>query len=97
VIPQHAIVLTSNLGSGLWRTLPDRADIERAGRRYGEAIRRRSAGILNRPTRSCCSAACRATHEGIVEIQLRHLQKLLADRKIALEIDAQQDRLADRG
>ena len=39
-------------------------------------------------TRSSCSAGCSAaTWRAIVQIQLEHLRKLLADRKIGLELD----------
>ena len=57
------IVLTSNLGSEALASLPDGADIETraAGGDGGGARARSGRNSSTGSTRSCCSAACRAT------------------------------------
>jgi len=94
------IVLTSNLGSEALANLPDGADIERARPAVMEAVRHAfRPEFLNRLDEILLfRRLSRDDMKGIVEIQLRHLQKLLADRKITLEIDgAAEAWLADRG
>jgi len=94
------IVLTSNLGSEALANLPDGADIERARPAVMEAVRAAfRPEFLNRLDEVLLfRRLSREDMKGIVEIQLRHLQKLLADRKITLEIDgAAEAWLADRG
>ncbi|HYU13927.1 MAG TPA: AAA family ATPase, partial [Stellaceae bacterium] len=94
------IVLTSNLGSEALASLPDGADIERARPAVMEAVRAAfRPEFLNRLDEVLLfRRLSRQDMKGIVEIQLRHLQKLLADRKITLEIDgAAQAWLADKG
>ena len=94
------IVLTSNLGSDALANLPDGADIETARPHVMEAVRTAfRLEFLNRLDEILLfRRLSRDDMKGIVEIQLRHLQKLLADRKIALEIDdAAAAWLADKG
>jgi ATP-dependent Clp protease ATP-binding subunit ClpB len=94
------IVLTSNLGSEALANLPDGADIERARPAVMEAVRAAfRPEFLNRLDEILLfRRLSREDMKGIVEIQLRHLQKLLAERKITLEVDAAAETwLADRG
>jgi len=94
------IVLTSNLGSEALANLPDGADIEKARPHVMEAVRAAfRPEFLNRLDEILLfRRLSRDDMKGIVEIQLRHLQKLLADRKIALGIDeAAKAWLADKG
>jgi ATP-dependent Clp protease ATP-binding subunit ClpB len=94
------IVMTSNLGSDALANLPDGADIERARPAVMEAVRGAfRPEFLNRLDEILLfRRLSRDDMKGIVEIQLRHLQKLLTDRKITLEIDgAAEAWLADRG
>src|SRR5437773_1933267 len=94
------IVLTSNLGSDALATLPDGADIEEARPQVMEAVRAAfRPEFLNRLDEVLLfRRLSREDMKGIVEIQLRHLQKLLADRKITLDIDgAAEAWLADKG
>ena len=94
------IVLTSNLGSEALANLPDGADIERARPAVMEAVRAAfRPEFLNRLDEVLLfRRLSREDMKGIVEIQLRHLQKLLADRKITLDIDgAAEAWLADKG
>jgi ATP-dependent Clp protease ATP-binding subunit ClpB len=94
------IVLTSNLGSEALANLPDGADIERARPAVMEAVRAAfRPELLNRLDEILLfRRLSREDMKGIVEIQLRHLQKLLAERKITLEVDAAAETwLADRG
>src|SRR6202166_2028727 len=94
------IVLTSNLGSEALVNLPEGADIEQARPMVMEAVRAAfRPEFLNRLDEILLfRRLSRDDMKGIVEIQLRHLQKLLTDRKIILEIDgAAEAWLADRG
>ena len=94
------IVLTSNLGSDAIANLPDGADIEQARPAVMEAVRAAfRPEFLNRLDEILLfRRLSRDDMTGIVEIQLRHLKKLLADRKITLELDeAAKAWLADRG
>ena len=94
------IVLTSNLGSDALANLPDGTDIEQARPYVMEAVRAAfRPEFLNRLDEILLfRRLSREDMKGIVEIQLRHLQKLLADRKITLEIDgAAETWLAEKG
>ena len=94
------IILTSNLGSEALANLPDGADIEQARPAVMEAVRAAfRPEFLNRLDEILLfRRLSREDMKGIVEIQLRHLKKLLADRKITLEIDgAAEAWLADKG
>ncbi|HTV90573.1 MAG TPA: ATP-dependent chaperone ClpB [Stellaceae bacterium] len=94
------IVLTSNLGSDALANLPDGADIEQARPLVMNAVRAAfRPEFLNRLDEILLfRRLSRQDMTGIVEIQLRRLQKLLADRKIMLELDgAAEAWLADKG
>jgi ATP-dependent Clp protease ATP-binding subunit ClpB len=94
------IILTSNLGSEALANLPDGADIERARPAVMEAVRAAfRPEFLNRLDEILLfRRLSRDDMKGIVEIQLRHLKRLLADRKITLEIDgAAEAWLAEKG
>jgi ATP-dependent Clp protease ATP-binding subunit ClpB len=94
------IVLTSNLGSEALALLPEGADIEAARPHVMEAVRAAfRPEFLNRLDEILLfRRLSREDMKGIVEIQLRHLQKLLSERKIALELDpAAETWLADKG
>ena len=84
------IVLTSNLGSEALASLPEGADVERARAAVMEAVRAAfRPEFLNRLDEILLfRRLSRDDMKGIVEIQLDRLRKLLADRKIILEIDA---------
>jgi ATP-dependent Clp protease ATP-binding subunit ClpB len=94
------IVLTSNLGSDALANLPEGADIEQARASVMAAVRAAfRPEFLNRLDEILLfRRLSRDDMKGIVEIQLRHLQRLLADRKITLELDAAAEAwLADKG
>jgi ATP-dependent Clp protease ATP-binding subunit ClpB len=94
------IVLTSNLGSEALAALPDGADIEQARPHVMEAVRAAfRPEFLNRLDEVLLfRRLSRDDMKGIVEIQLRRLKQLLADRKIALGLDgAAEVWLADKG
>src|SRR5438045_7578738 len=94
------IVLTSNLGSEALANLPEGADIEEARPHVMEAVRAAfRPEFLNRLDEILLfRRLSRDDMKGIVEIQLRHLKRLLTDRKITLEIDgAAEAWLADKG
>jgi ATP-dependent Clp protease ATP-binding subunit ClpB len=94
------IVLTSNLGSDALANLPDGADIEQARPYVMEAVRAAfRPEFLNRLDEILLfRRLSREDMKGIVEIQLRHLQRLLAERKITLVLDgAAETWLADKG
>jgi ATP-dependent Clp protease ATP-binding subunit ClpB len=84
------IVLTSNLGSEALASLPEGADVERARAAVMEAVRAAfRPEFLNRLDEILLfRRLSRDDMKGIVEIQLDRLRKLLADRKITLEVDA---------
>ena len=84
------IVLTSNLGSEALASLPEGADVSSARESVMAAVRAAfRPEFLNRLDEILLfRRLSRQDMKGIVEIQLRHLQKLLADRKITLQIDA---------
>jgi ATP-dependent Clp protease ATP-binding subunit ClpB len=83
------IVLTSNLGSEAIANLPDGADVEKVRPAVMEAVRHAfRPEFLNRLDEILLfRRLSREDMTGIVEIQLGHLRHLLADRKIALDID----------
>jgi ATP-dependent Clp protease ATP-binding subunit ClpB len=83
------IVLTSNLGSEALASLPEGADVGEAREAVMEAVRAAfRPEFLNRLDEILLfRRLSRVDMAGIVDIQLKHLAKLLADRKIALDID----------
>ncbi len=94
------IVLTSNLGSEALASLPEGADIEQARPLVMNAVRAAfRPEFLNRLDEVLLfRRLSRDDMKGIVAIQLRHLQNLLVDRKIILDIDAAAEAwLADKG
>ncbi|MGB3317270.1 MAG: ATP-dependent chaperone ClpB, partial [Albidovulum sp.] len=97
---QTLIVLTSNLGSQALSQLPEGADSVQARRDVMDAVRAHfRPEFLNRlDDQIIFHRLTRDDMDGIVEIQLRHLIKRLAGRKIALELDeAAKKWLADEG
>jgi ATP-dependent Clp protease ATP-binding subunit ClpB len=83
------IVLTANLGSDILASLPESADIASARDRVMEVVRAAfRPEFLNRLDEILLfRRLTRADMKGIVEIQLKRLQKLLEDRKITLALD----------
>ncbi len=97
---QTLIVLTSNLGSQALSRLPEGADAGLAKREVMEAVRAHfRPEFLNRLDETIIfDRLSRDDMGGIVEIQLGLLEKRLAARKIALELDADAKQwLADEG
>jgi ATP-dependent Clp protease ATP-binding subunit ClpB len=84
------IVLTSNLGSEALASLPEGADVERARAAVMEAVRAAfRPEFLNRLDEILLfRRLSRDDMKGIVTIQLERLKKLLADRKITLDVDS---------
>jgi ATP-dependent Clp protease ATP-binding subunit ClpB len=84
------IVLTSNLGSEFLASLPENEDVSAVKGPVMEAVRANfRPEFLNRLDEILIfRRLSRQDMTGIVEIQLKRLQKLLVDRKIALDIDA---------
>jgi len=94
------IVLTSNLGSEYLAALPDGADVSEARGQVMEVVRQVfRPEFLNRLDEILLfRRLSREDMAGIVEIQLRQLQKLLDERKITLELDEEAKRwLAEAG
>jgi ATP-dependent Clp protease ATP-binding subunit ClpB len=83
------IVLTSNLGSEALASLPERADVSVARDAVMAAVRAAfRPEFLNRLDEILLfRRLSRDDMKGIVTIQLERLRKLLADRKITLEVD----------
>jgi ATP-dependent Clp protease ATP-binding subunit ClpB len=83
------IVLTSNLGSEILAAQPDGADLGLAYKGVMDIVRSRfRPEFLNRLDETVLFRRLqRADMAAIVEIQLERLRKLLADRKITLELD----------
>jgi ATP-dependent Clp protease ATP-binding subunit ClpB len=83
------IVLTSNLGSEILASLPESADINSVRDQVMDMVRASfRPEFLNRLDEILIfRRLSRADMTGIVEIQLRHLEKLLAERKITLVVD----------
>ena len=97
---QTLIVLTSNLGSQALSQLPEGSDSADAKRDVMDAVRAHfRPEFLNRlDDQIIFDRLSREDMSGIVEIQLRRLQKRLAQRKIALELDeAARKWLAEEG
>ncbi|MGB5838589.1 MAG: ATP-dependent chaperone ClpB [Albidovulum sp.] len=97
---QTLIVLTSNLGSQALSQLPEGADADQAKRDVEEAVRAHfRPEFLNRlDDQIIFDRLSREDMTGIVEIQLRLLDKRLAARKITLDLDdASKKWLADEG
>ena len=90
------IVLTSNLGSEILASQPEGEDVDAVREQVMEVVR----GVfrpefLNRLDEILLFRRLqRERHGGIVEIQLGRLRKLLADRKIELDLD---DKALDAG
>ncbi len=84
------IVLTSNLGSDALANLPDGEPSENARPQVMEIVRRAfRPEFLNRLDEILLfRRLSRDDMGGIVEIQLKRLEKLLVDRKIGLGVDA---------
>jgi len=84
------IVLTSNLGSEALASLPEAADVSVARNAVMAAVRDAfRPEFLNRLDEILLfRRLSRDDLKGIVTIQLERLRKLLADRKITLEVDA---------
>ncbi len=97
---QTLIVLTSNLGSQALSQLPEGADSSQARQDVMEAVRAHfRPEFLNRlDDMIIFHRLSREDMTGIVDIQLRHLVKRLAGRKIELDLDeAAKKWLADAG
>ncbi|PCD76304.1 ATP-dependent chaperone ClpB [Pseudothioclava arenosa] len=97
---QTLIVLTSNLGSQALSQLPEGADSGQARAEVMEAVRHHfRPEFLNRLDETIIfDRLNRDNMDGIVTIQLRRLEKRLAARKIALDLDeAAKLWLADEG
>jgi len=94
------IVLTSNLGSEILASLPEGEETQSVRAQVMEVVRAAfRPEFLNRLDEILLfRRLTRADMSGIVEIQLRHLQKLLEDRKIAIKLDESAKRwLAEHG
>ncbi|MEE8275406.1 MAG: ATP-dependent chaperone ClpB [Alphaproteobacteria bacterium] len=94
------IVLTANLGSEFLAALPDGAPSSAARDQVMEVVRATfRPEFLNRLDENVLfNRLGRDDMKGIVDIQLEHLKRLLADRKIALDLDtAARDWLAQAG
>ncbi|MFV1874847.1 ATP-dependent chaperone ClpB [Nioella sp.] len=97
---QTLIVLTSNLGAQALSQLPDGADSSDAKRDVMDAVRAHfRPEFLNRLDETIIfDRLTRDDMDGIVTIQLRRLEKRLADRKITLDLDdGARKWLADEG
>jgi ATP-dependent Clp protease ATP-binding subunit ClpB len=97
---QTLIVLTSNLGSYALSQLPEGADASEAKREVMEAVRGHfRPEFLNRLDETVIfDRLARADMDGIVTIQMKRLEKRLAQRKITLELDRDAKAwLADEG
>ncbi len=97
---QTLIVLTSNLGSQALSRLPEGADAAQAKRDVMEAVRAHfRPEFLNRLDETVIfDRLTRADMDGIVAIQLRRLERRLAQRKITLDLtEAAKSWLADEG
>jgi ATP-dependent Clp protease ATP-binding subunit ClpB len=97
---QTLIVLTSNLGSQALSHLPEGADAAEGKRQVMEAVRTHfRPEFLNRlDDMIVFDRLTRADMDGIVSIQMKRLEKRLAQRKIALDLDdGARKWLADEG
>ncbi|GFE64914.1 ATP-dependent chaperone ClpB [Litoreibacter roseus] len=86
---QTLIILTSNLGAQALSQLPDGADASQAKRDVMDAVRSHfRPEFLNRLDETIIfDRLARSDMAGIVDIQLHLLEKRLAGRKIALNLD----------
>jgi ATP-dependent Clp protease ATP-binding subunit ClpB len=94
------IILTSNLGSEFLAALPDGADVDAAREQVMGVVRGAfRPEFLNRLDEIILFHRLgRKDMTGIVEVQLKRLEKLLEDRKIRIELDeAAKTWLADTG
>lgn len=94
------IILTSNLGSHLIAELGEAQDVEEVRDAVMEVVRGAfRPEFLNRLDETILFHRLARSHMGgIVDIQMRHLQALLKDRKIALDLtDSARDWLAQAG
>ncbi|MEX1306264.1 MAG: ATP-dependent chaperone ClpB [Rhodovibrionaceae bacterium] len=94
------IVMTSNLGSEVLASQPEGQEVEAVRSQVMEVVRASfRPEFLNRLDEILLfHRLSRAEMGGIVEVQLQRLQKLLADRKLSLELDAAARQwLADSG
>ncbi|WP_435257221.1 ATP-dependent chaperone ClpB [Thioclava sp. FR2] len=97
---QTLIILTSNLGARSLSELPDGADAAGARREVEDAVRAHfRPEFLNRLDEQIIfDRLTRENMGGIVEIQLKRLEKRLAARKVALELtEGAKDWLAEEG
>ena len=97
---QTLIILTSNLGAQALSNLPDGADASDAKRDVMDAVRAHfRPEFLNRLDETIIfDRLGREDMDGIVDIQLKRLEKRLAGRKITLMLDAGARKwLADEG
>jgi ATP-dependent Clp protease ATP-binding subunit ClpB len=83
------IVLTSNLGSDAIARLPDGVDVETVRDQVMEVVRQAfRPEFLNRLDEILLfRRLSRADMVGVVDIQLERLRRMLADRKISLQLD----------
>ena len=83
------IVMTSNLGSEALANLPDDADVETARPMVMDSVRRHfRPEFLNRIDEIILFQRLgRAQMDSIVTIQLQRVEKLLADRRMAISLD----------
>ncbi len=94
------IILTSNLGSDVLAGLEDDQDVEAVRGLVMEHVRAAfRPEFLNRLDEvTLFHRLARSDMHGIVDIQLRHLEKLLADRKLKIDLDiSAKDWLAHAG
>ncbi len=93
-------IMTSNLGAAALAELPDGVDVEKARDAVMTAVRAAfRPEFLNRLDEILLFRRLDRAHmAGIVDIQLKRLQRLLDDRKVTLTLDdAAKKWLADRG
>ncbi|MEM7571095.1 MAG: AAA family ATPase, partial [Pseudomonadota bacterium] len=83
------IILTSNLGSELIAAMPDGQDVESVRDGVMDVVRGAfRPEFLNRLDETILFHRLSLEHmSGIVDIQVAHVERLLADRKITLELD----------
>ena len=94
------IILTSNLGSEVLAHLEDGESTEKAREEVMEVVKRAfRPEFLNRLDEILLFGRLARTDMGkIVDIQLRHLETILKDKKITLEVDKKaKEWLAERG
>lgn len=94
------LILTSNLGAEALRDLPEGGDVESVRNQVMDKVRGKfRPEFINRLDEILLFRRLgRAQMSGIVDIQLGHLRKLLADRRITLHLDdAAKEWIADKG